>query len=179
MIYVTVGTQLPFDRLIKTMDEWAGANPSAEVFAQIGPSEIKARHITCVPFVTPDISNQKFREAELVVSHAGMGSIITALKHKKPILILPRLASLGEHRNDHQLATAKWLGVRKGINVAWSELEIPKFLDGQIQLSQGDEISDSANPEFINKLRDVIFMDRQADHAAPFKWPFAWTWHKH
>jgi UDP-N-acetylglucosamine transferase subunit ALG13 len=157
MIFVTVGTQLPFDRLIKAVDGWAGNNPTVEVFAQIGPGEFRPPHIKHVPFLKPDQADRCFRTATLVVSHAGMGSIITSLKYRKPLLILPRQASLGEHRNDHQIATARWLGTRSGINVAWSEEDVPKFLDGQFQLSEVGAISDSADPQFISRLRQAIF----------------------
>jgi UDP-N-acetylglucosamine transferase subunit ALG13 len=157
MIFVTVGTQLPFDRLIKAVDDWAGANPGAEVFAQIGPTEFRPRHVESVAFLKPDHADRLFRTATQIISHAGMGSIITSLKYRKPLLIVPRMASLGEHRNDHQLATAKWLGSRGGINVAWSEGDVPKFLDGLLQFSQVGEISDNADPQFITRLRDAIF----------------------
>ena len=42
----------------------------------------------------------------MIYAHAGMGTILSALKQDKPIIIVPRLASLKEHRNDHQIATA-------------------------------------------------------------------------
>lgn len=157
MIFVTVGTQLPFDRLITAVDLWAADNPDVEVFAQIGPSQLKPDHIMSVDFVTPDVADRYFRRADLIVSHAGMGSIITALKYHKPLLMLPRRVSFGEHRNDHQLATAKWLGTRNGITVAWSEQDIPRFLSGQMQMSQGGELSDAADPAFIARLRQAIF----------------------
>jgi len=178
MIFVTVGTQLPFDRLVKAVDEWAGANPGREVFAQIGPSELQPIHIASVPFLTPDAADRQFRAAELVIAHAGMGSVITALKYHKPILILPRVAALGEHRNEHQLATARWLGMRSGINVAWSEQEMMNFLDGRQQLSPGGDISDSADPQFISKLRSAIFPEQERQPAAS-KAPHHWQWLKH
>lgn len=156
MIFVTVGTQLPFDRLIKAVDEWAGMNRDRKVFAQIGPTNFKPGNIENVDFLPPDRADQLFRSAELVVSHAGMGSIITSLKYKKPLLIVPRMASYGEHRNDHQMATAKWLGTRNGINVAWSEQDIPKYLDGRADLSESSEISDCADQGFITRLREAI-----------------------
>ncbi|UFS68820.1 hypothetical protein LPW11_13020 [Geomonas sp. RF6] len=176
MIFVTVGTQLPFDRLIRTVDDWAGAHPEVEVFAQVGPSEMRAAHIETVPFVAPDEADRRFRQADLIVSHAGMGSIITALKYKKPILILPRVAAQGEHRNDHQMATAKWLGVRRGITVAWTEQEVSRYLEGELQLSQTGEISDSADPQFINNLRSAI-MGEVEPRLAPKKLAFGWLRH--
>jgi UDP-N-acetylglucosamine transferase subunit ALG13 len=160
MIFVTVGTQLPFDRLIRAVDSWAAQNPEIEVFAQIGPSEFRPGHIESVDFVTPDVADRYFRKADLIVSHAGMGSIITALKYRKPLLMLPRKASFGEHRNDHQMATAKWLGTRNGITVAWSEDEVARYLAGQMQMSAGGELSDCADPAFIARLREAIFADR-------------------
>ena len=36
----------------------------------------------------------------------------------KPILMLPRLQAMGEHNTDHQLATAKHVGIRPGLHVA-------------------------------------------------------------
>jgi UDP-N-acetylglucosamine transferase subunit ALG13 len=157
MIFVTVGTQLPFYRLIRAVDLWAAENPGIEVFAQIGPSDFRPGHIESVDFVKPDLADRYFRKADLIVSHAGMGSIITALKYHKPLLMLPRNAALGEHRNDHQMATAKWLGTRNGITVAWNEDEVPRYLSGQMQMSQAGELSDSADPAFIARLRQAIF----------------------
>ena len=43
--------------------------------------------------------------AAAIVAHAGMGTILTALETGKRLLVMPRRAALGEHRNDHQLAT--------------------------------------------------------------------------
>jgi len=177
MIFITVGTQLPFDRLIKAVDAWAALHPEVEVFAQIGPSELKPAHIESVPFIAPDEADRRFRAADLIVSHAGMGSIITALKYKKPILILPRMAGLGEHRNDHQMATAKWLGVRRGITVAWTEQDVPRYLEGEFELSQTGEISDSADPGFIDNLRSAI-LSEVSGAAVPSR-KLTWSWLRH
>jgi UDP-N-acetylglucosamine transferase subunit ALG13 len=97
-----------------------------------------------------------FRSSSLIVAHAGMGSILTALRHKKPILIMPRKASLGEHRNDHQMATAKWLGSRPGVSVAWNEKELQSVLDNHKELNSGAGISDFASPELIQNLKSFI-----------------------
>jgi UDP-N-acetylglucosamine transferase subunit ALG13 len=156
VIFVTVGTQLPFDRLLMAVDKWASKNPALEIFAQIGPSDNAPVNMEFADFVPPDKANELFMKSELIVSHAGMGSILTALKYKKPILIMPRRASLGEHRNDHQLATAKWLGKRRGVIVAWDECEIGSLLDNRNTFSCGAGISDSASPELIMQLQEFI-----------------------
>jgi len=156
VIFLTVGTQLSFDRLVSAMDGWCANNPSVKVVAQVGPSKLKIRHMECVEFIPPTQSNQLFLEANLIVAHAGMGSILTALKYRKPILIMPRKASLGEQRNDHQMATAKRLADRTGIIVAWNENDIPALLDSKTFLQAGEGIPDYASPELIGNLKNFI-----------------------
>jgi len=104
MIFVTVGTQLSFDRMVRVADTWAYLRGRDDVFAQIGPTEWRPSHIASVPFLETDECHRRIREASLVVAHAGMGSIITALELGKPIVVMPRRADLGEHRNDHHKA---------------------------------------------------------------------------
>lgn len=156
MIFVTVGTQLSFDRLIVAIDQWAANNPSEKVFAQIGPAKYTPQHIEYSDFVAPNKADELFRQASLIVSHAGMGSILTALKYRKPILIMPRHANLGEHRNDHQLATAKWLGSTPGVIVAKDENEVSDLLNNRQKLNSGSAISDFASPDLIRHLKEFI-----------------------
>jgi UDP-N-acetylglucosamine transferase subunit ALG13 len=156
LIFVTVGTQLPFDRLINAVDAWASENPDANVVAQIGPTTLQPKHMQFSSFLAPDKADEYFAQSTLVVSHAGMGSVLTALKYKKPILIMPRKANLSEHRNEHQMATAKWLCHKPGVTVAWDETEVAKILDARNSLAGGEGISDYANPELIANLRSYL-----------------------
>jgi len=156
VIFVTVGTQLAFDRLVNTVDAWAAAYPDLEVFGQIGPSSLQPQHMAFSSFLSPPEVDKLFRRATLVVAHAGMGSILSALRYKKPILIMPRKAALGEHRNDHQLATAKWLGDRPGVTVAWDEQQLSASLSQRDLLSAGSGISDFASDELIQRLGAFI-----------------------
>lgn len=156
MIFVTVGTQLAFDRLIAAMDGWAAANPSEEVFAQTGPAREAPKSMEHAEFVPPARADELFRKATLIVSHAGMGSILTALKYRKPIIVVPRKASLGEHRNEHQLATAKWLGDRPGVHVAWETEELLGMLDDRAALAAGQGIPEFASEDFTSKLKEYL-----------------------
>lgn len=125
MIFVTVGNMDPFDRLIKAMDHWAGQQASpVEILAQIGTGTYRPENLQYVDFLTPAEYKQKFGQADLVVSHAGMGSIITALEAYKPMVIMPKLASLGEQRNEHQMATAKRFKRSALIQVAYDVDEL-------------------------------------------------------
>ncbi|WP_158078547.1 glycosyltransferase [Microbulbifer mangrovi] len=107
MIFVSVGTQLPFDRLISAMDQWSGNHPDYSVFAQIGESQYAPKNMAFEKNLSISEYTDCFNKASLVVSHAGMGTIITALESQKPLIIMPREFSRSEHRNDHQVATAE------------------------------------------------------------------------
>jgi exosortase len=129
MIFVTVGAQMPFDRLIKAVDEWAGKNPAAYIYAQIGETDYVPKHIRWDKFVSPDQLRTLVQSADVVVAHAGMGTILTSLQTGKPVLVMPRRGSLRETRNDHQVATAKQLTSLELVSVAWDEDELKAKLD--------------------------------------------------
>ena len=155
MIFITVGTQLPFDRLIYKLDDFFKDNQE-EVFAQIGPSEIIPKNMKYADFIKPSDIDDFYSKTELVIAHAGMGSILTALKYKKPVLVVPRRASLGEHRNEHQLATANWVKELPGVFVAMDEHEMIDILKRKNQLLSGTKISPHAEDRLINYINSFI-----------------------
>lgn len=118
MILVTVGTQFGFDRIIRWMDQWSGLHQSVEVVAQIGRGKFIPQHMEWVRDIPPAQFEGLVAKCDKVVSHAGMGTIISARLAGKPVIIVPRLASLGEHRNEHQIATAARFSETDGIYVA-------------------------------------------------------------
>ncbi len=131
MIFFTIGTHEPFDRMVRAVDAWA-ATSGADVFGQIpepGASGYRPRHFPFVARLAPAAYAAKVEAADFLVAHAGMGSIITALQHGKPILVMPRRGHLRETRNDHQWATASRLRAVPGITVAADETELPRLLD--------------------------------------------------
>lgn len=116
-IFVTAGTQLPFDRLLKAVDEWAGQNPHVKVTAQAAKDEYNCRHIDTVVFLSPIEYEKLILESDVIVAHAGMGTILTALEKSIPIILLPRRYDLLEHRNNHQASTAKKFMGYQGVYV--------------------------------------------------------------
>jgi UDP-N-acetylglucosamine transferase subunit ALG13 len=156
MIFVTVGTQGHFDRLIRTVDEWASVRGTPDIFAQIGPSEYCCRNIRAERFIDAGEFRKQVESASLVVAHAGMGSIITALELGKRILVMPRRASLGEHRNNHQVATAKRFAEQGRIEVAFSEQELAVKLN-RLEVSGDNERLDAqASTCLIGAIRSFI-----------------------
>ena len=157
MIFVTVGEQLPFDRLIRAVDEWAAVSRK-EVFAQTGRSSWKPNYIDHKEFLGPEEYKEKFLSAEVIVAHAGMGTIISALELGKPILVMPRQATLGEHRNDHQFATAKRFAMLNYISIVLEEGELREKLDGleRIIISQKGRRNKGPSPLLIKTICDFI-----------------------
>lgn len=139
MILVTVGTQLPFDRLIKMIDLLAPRSDS-EFFAQTGSGDYEPQNIRWSRNVEPDEFDRMLRACSIIISHAGIGTVLKAYRYKKPIIIVPREAKLGEHRNDHQLATVSQLKERQGIYVANDIEGISSLLNQPLQPAmQSDE----------------------------------------
>ena len=155
LIFATVGTQLPFDRLMIALNKWASDHPEEEVIAQTGPTKSTFPYLTCSNFLSPSQVEQATSACRLVVAHAGMGTVLTALRFKKPVILMPRKASFGEHRNEHQLATARWLKSTPGIYVAWETDDLTSLLSTS---SFGDAggIVDYAQPELLNRLKEFI-----------------------
>lgn len=157
MIFVSVGSDLPFDRLVRTVDDWAKAAQRRDVFAQIGKTPWQPSTIAFQPFLTPAEFTEKMTSANVVISHAGMGNILTALRYEKPLLVMPRRAARGEHRNEHQLATVEHLSKKGWLNVAWDETELRTELERIDELRPREKISDYASPELISAIRRFIF----------------------
>lgn len=149
MIFVTVGAQMHFDRLVKCVDEWSALRDLHDIFAQIGPSQYVPRFIKYTKFITPLEFKQTVIRADLIVAHAGMGSIISAFEASKPILIMPRRGNFGETRNDHQVATAKRFEAISSVQVAMNEMELVEKLNhlNRPQI-QGNEASQSINRQW-------------------------------
>ncbi|NRA03974.1 MAG: glucuronosyltransferase [Myxococcales bacterium] len=156
MIFVTVGAQMPFDRLVLTVDEWARARGRSDVFAQIGLDGRPPRNIEYTRFLEAAEFKRRIREARVVVAHAGMGTILSALEAGRPILVMPRVGARRETRNDHQLATAQRLRELGRISTAMDEAELVERLDQLDRIAAPDAISPHASGELIGALRDFI-----------------------
>jgi len=156
VILVAVGTQFPFDRLVRTVDEWAAANGRSDVIAQVGPSAYQPRALKSFPFLDPEKFEQLQREADIIVSHAGMGSILTAMQYGKPIIIMPREFARGEHRNDHQKTTARRFSETPGVYVAMDEAALVAQLDRIENLAGSVNVSTKAPPAFTARLREFV-----------------------
>ena len=156
MIFVTVGSDIPFDRLIRAVDRWARDNNRRDIFAQIGRGGWEPEFVPFTHMLNPLEFRERLAEARVIVAHAGMGTILSALQACKPILVMPRRGALGETRNDHQMDTARKLLAMGRINVAFDEGKLSGCLDRLGDLVPKQRISPFANPTLTQRLHDFI-----------------------
>ncbi len=157
MIFVTIGSMMPFDRMIRAVDEIAARTPDQAFFAQIGEGAYEPGHMAFARMLSRRDFAAKMAEADLVIAHAGMGSVISAMELRKPIVILPRLAAAGEVNTDHQTATARWLAAKPGIHVALTEIDLQAAMDQALAARGGAALMSPVAPvDFLEKIRNCI-----------------------
>lgn len=158
MIFVSVGSQLPFDRLIKTIDEWAATHQDEAVFAQIGNSSFTPKNIEFCETIDPINYSKRIKGADLIIAHAGTGTIITALELGIPLLIMPRLAEKREHRNNHQLATVKHFSNFSLIKIVDDEKQLLSTLDQMLKdkVINTDKVTTTVSEELITTIKNFI-----------------------
>ena len=104
MILVTLGTQdKGFDRLLKAIDrEIKKGTITDRVVVQAGYTEYQSDKMEIFDMIDKEALEKLTQEADLIITHGGVGSILTALSYGKTIIAVPRLKKYKEHTNDHQ-----------------------------------------------------------------------------
>ncbi|WP_298337627.1 glycosyltransferase [uncultured Erythrobacter sp.] len=116
-----------------------------DVIAQTGKGSYKPQNLEARASFAPAEFEALIERSKLIVSHAGIGTVLTAQRFQKPILLFPRRFDKGEHRNDHQVATVRHLQGRSGILIAMEESElVDRIAQGLAMTSVGTELSPTA-----------------------------------
>lgn len=104
MILVTLGTQdKPFTRLLDAIQrEIDNGNIKDKVVVQAGCTKYDTKDMEIFDLIPLEDFDKLMGECDLLITHGGVGSIITGLKKDKKVIAVPRLAKYGEHINDHQ-----------------------------------------------------------------------------
>jgi|ETNmetMinimDraft_23_1059889.scaffolds.fasta_scaffold08543_3 UDP-N-acetylglucosamine transferase subunit ALG13 len=152
MIFVTVGTHnQSFDRLVKKVDEIA-ENLEEDVIIQRGHTVYKPKRANFFDFASRDKMRQMMKNARVILSHGGAGSIIFALKAKKPLIVVPRLFSFGEHVNDHQLELVQALEEDKRVRAVYDIDDLDNALNSVKSLI----INNSKKPIMIKLISNYL-----------------------
>jgi UDP-N-acetylglucosamine--N-acetylmuramyl-(pentapeptide) pyrophosphoryl-undecaprenol N-acetylglucosamine transferase len=150
MILVTVGTnEAPFDRLLEAVGLLGESEP---VTVQHGSSRVRPQNATCVPYMSFDELAAAARQARIVVTHAGVGSVLTALSAGRRPVVLPRLRRYGEAVDDHQLELAERLA-RDGVVVL---IRTPEELPAAVIRAGSVEVELAPDPRLLAELRDYL-----------------------
>ncbi|SEM80744.1 UDP-N-acetylglucosamine transferase subunit ALG13 [bacterium A37T11] len=159
MIFVTIGTQEPFERLMGSISKLSFKIPEVQIFIQARTKVLFEKNVKIFDFLTPEDFDKYFDHADLIISHAGMGTILSALTKGKAILIMPRNAKLGEHRNEHQFATARKMQSLKYVNIAWDENDLVTNALDIVQNRRYNslhKIGNWASDELTNSIREFL-----------------------
>jgi UDP-N-acetylglucosamine transferase subunit ALG13 len=158
VIFVTVGSMFPFERMVRIMDDWASRHPDEKIVAQIGGGRYEPRHMFWQRLVAPNEYKNLVRSCRFLVAHAGTGSVFTASEFGKPIVLIPRRAANKEHTTDHQLDTAKWLQGKPGIFVVWSDHELDEEIAGAERSANNIQllVPPSAPEPFLARIRNFL-----------------------
>jgi len=110
MFFITVSSQkFQFDRLLKMVDQLIEKEqiPSYKVYAQIGNSHYIPEQYDYKYFLTKEEIDKIYNISDVIITHAGTGSIINAIKRDKKVIVVPRDVKYGEHVDNHQYQIAE------------------------------------------------------------------------
>ena len=104
MILVTLGTQdKPFTRLLDAVQQLIDKGIIEDkVVVQAGCSKYESKDMEIFDLIPMDDFERLMSECDLLITHGGVGSIVSGLNKNKKVIAIPRLAKYGEHVNDHQ-----------------------------------------------------------------------------
>ncbi|WP_407496356.1 glycosyltransferase [Pseudooceanicola sp. MF1-13] len=155
MIFATVGTQLGFPRLIRALDDLA-AQKGLRIVAQIGPDPGEYRALEVHGSLASKDFARLVDQARVIVGHAGIGTILSAQAAGKPLILMPRRADRGEHRNDHQTATTRAVAGRIGVHVAQDADALRTLLTAPALTPMRRDGPSLSRDALIGRLRELV-----------------------
>ena len=155
-IFLTTGTQLPFDRLVAAVDEWCENHRDISVYAQTCAGAYQPKNMAFSAHLEGEAYQRQVSDCDLLVAHAGMGSILTAIENGKPIILMARDYARGEHRNDHQKSTVDQFRNLSGIYVADTVDELRDLLDRRGELLAPSAVFSESRNRLIGFISQFI-----------------------
>ena len=149
MILVMLGTQNnDFHRLLDEIEKnIENGNINEEVVVQAGFTKYKSDKMKIFSLTSKENLENLIKQADLIITHAGVGSIEMALEQNKKVIAIPRLKKFGEHVNDHQKDIEKKLD-EKGCLIGIDDVsklgialkKVKKFIPKKYEKPKNDEI---------------------------------------
>lgn len=159
MIFVTVGTQdKPFTRLLEAIDKAIDKKEiTDEVIVQAGYTKYESKNMKVLEYIPFDEFGKYIDNADVIITHGGVGSILSSLKKMKKVVAVARLSKYGEHTNDHQLQVIEKMSMQgyiidgNNLDEIGQAVEKAKKLDVKEYVENTDNFIISLKKE-INKL---------------------------
>ena len=151
MIFVTLGTQaFPFDRLLRGLD-----GLDEELVVQAGASSHRPPGAAWYDYLEYPRVVEHVRRARAVVSHAGVGSVMTAVADGKRPLVVPRLHRFGEAVDDHQVPFARRLAEAGLVTLVEEPAGLPAALADPPPLPEREASESKLAADLRSYLLDV------------------------
>lgn len=149
MIFVMLGTQNnSFHRLLEELDRLIDSNIiKEEIIVQAGYTKYKSKNMKIYDFIAKDEMQKLQDQADFIITHGGVGSIIGSIEKGKKVIAVPRLKKYGEHVNDHQI------DIVQSFNQLGYLIGIEDLSQLQIALQRLDEFKPK---EYIRNTGNVI-----------------------
>lgn len=156
MILVLLGTQdKPFERILKAVSkEIKKCNIKDKVIAQIGCTNFSDEKIKTFDFTSKEELNDLIDEAKIIITHAGVGTIIECISKDKKVIVVPRRKKYKEHTNDHQLQITKEFAEKKYVLPLYDEKKLDKVLEDIKTFKPKKYESNTEN--FKNRIKEYI-----------------------
>ena len=104
MILVLLGTQKnEFNRLLQAIEKnIKEGNIKEKVIVQAGCTKFSTDLMEVFDLIPKEDIEELKKKARIIITHGGVGSILSCVKLGKKVIAVPRLAKYNEHVNDHQ-----------------------------------------------------------------------------
>ena len=153
MVFVTLGTQKQqFTRLLKILEK-SEQLKNEEIIVQAGHTKFESNHMKILDFISLEEMQKYINEAEYIITHGGVGSIIDSLNMGKKVIAAPRLKEYVEHVDNHQLEICEKLNEEGYIEVLNESDDIDNIIEKLKQTEYKKYVSDKL---YLEKIENVI-----------------------
>ena len=156
MILVLLGTQdKPFERILKAVaKEKKKGYIKDRIIAQVGCTKFSCDNMEMFDFTSKEEIEKLIDKARIIITHAGVGTIIECLNKNKKVIVVPRLKKHGEHTNNHQMQITKEFALKNYVLPLYDVKNLSKTLD---DIKTFKPVQYESNTErFKSKVKEYI-----------------------
>lgn len=152
MIFVCLGTQdKSFKRLLELIDS---SNIDDKIIAQVGYTDFNSPKMEIYKYLDKDKYSEYLKQADIVITHGGVGTIMEALSLNKKIIAAPRLSKYHEHQNDHQIEIINTFASKNYLLPLYENDDINEVYKKALNFKP--EVFNKNNDNFISKLSTYL-----------------------